>query len=164
MMSELILFTDGSVNNQSKIGYGAYLCVTDIDLPLDQLKRKVQVKCFAQTSSAKLELQTLLWALNEIQPAQQKLLIYTDAQNIVTLPSRRAKLEHCDYRSKKNRRLNNYQLYMDFYRQTDQLNCEFIKLRGHQPVGTKNTLEQCFALVDKASRAELRKHSSNKVK
>ncbi|MBU0755669.1 MAG: ribonuclease H, partial [Planctomycetes bacterium] len=65
-MDELILLTDGSVNARSKIGYGAYLAVSEVGLSLDLLKRRVKVRRFEHTSSTKLELQILLWALSEI--------------------------------------------------------------------------------------------------
>ncbi len=66
-MDELMLFTDGSVNAQSNIGYGAYLAVSESGLPLDLLRARVKVRRFEHTSSTKLELQTLLWALGDIQ-------------------------------------------------------------------------------------------------
>jgi hypothetical protein len=62
-MDELMLLTDGSVNIQSKIGYGAYLAVSERGLSLDSLRTRVKVRRFEHTSSTKLELQTLLWAL-----------------------------------------------------------------------------------------------------
>jgi hypothetical protein len=37
-MDELMLFTDGSVNTHSNIGYGAYLAVRDGELSLDALR------------------------------------------------------------------------------------------------------------------------------
>ena len=58
-MTDLILFTDGSVNPQTNIGYGAYLTVPEEGLSLDSLKLSVKVKRFERTSSTKLELQTL---------------------------------------------------------------------------------------------------------
>ena len=61
-----MLFTDGSVNTQSKIGYGAYLAVSESGLSLDSLRECVKVMRFEHTSSTKLELQTLLWALGDI--------------------------------------------------------------------------------------------------
>ena len=66
-MDELMLLTDGSVNTQSNIGYGAYLAVSEHGLSLDFLRTRVKVKRFEHTTSTKLELQTLLWALNDIQ-------------------------------------------------------------------------------------------------
>jgi len=57
-VNELMLFTDGSVNAQSHIGYGAYLAVSEHGLSLDSLRARVKVRRFEHTSSTKLELQT----------------------------------------------------------------------------------------------------------
>jgi ribonuclease HI len=155
-MNELMLLTDGSVNTQSKIGYGAYLAVSERGLSLDSLRKCVKVRLFEHTSSTKLELQTLLWALRDIQTLVGKVIVYTDSQNIMGLEGRRERFEQNDYRSKKNRRLNNYELYQEFYRMTDQLNCKFVKVRGHQVSNQKNDIDRLFTLVDKASRNALR--------
>jgi ribonuclease HI len=85
-----------------------------------------------------------------------RVTVYTDSQNIMGLQERREGLEKNDYRSKKNRRLNNYMLYQEFYRITDQLNCEFIKVRGHQVSNQKDDIDRLFTLVDRASRNALR--------
>ena len=156
-MTELMLFTDGSVDTLSNIGYGAYLTVSETCLSLDSLKLNVKVKRFEHTSSTKLELQTLLWALNEIKAFEGKIIVYTDSQNIVDLKRRRGRLEQNDYRSKKNRRLNNYELYKNFYRITDELDCKFVKVRGHKVAKQKDDLDKIFTLVDRASRKALRK-------
>jgi len=155
-MSELLLLTDGSVSTQSKIGYGAYLALIEPGLSLSELKTQVKVKRFEQTSSTKLELQTLLWALSEIQTSERKVIIYTDSQNIIGLPGRRSRLERNNYLSNKNIFLNNYELYQEFYRRIDQLDCQFIKVRGHQLSNQKDAIDQLFTLVDKASRKALR--------
>jgi len=155
-MSELLLLTDGSVSTQSKIGYGAYLALIEPGLSLSELKTQVKVKRFEQTSSTKLELQTLLWALSEIQTSERKVIIYTDSQNIIGLPGRRSRLERNNYLSNKNIFLNNYELYQEFYRRSDQLDCQFIKVRGHQLSNQKDAIDQLFTLVDKASRKALR--------
>ncbi len=155
-MDELMLLTDGSVNTQSNIGYGAYLAVSDRGLSLDSLRARVKVRRFKHTSSTKLELQTLLWALSDMQAFGGKVIVYTDSQNIMGLQGRRERFEQNDYRSKKNRRLNNYELYQEFYRMTDQLDCEFVKVRGHQVSNQKDDLDRLFTLVDRASRNALR--------
>lgn len=157
-MKELLLFTDGSVDNASKVGYGAYLLVAKtvaLDA-IDELSDQIKVQRFEQTSSTKLELQTLLWALGEVQTTECKLTIFTDSQNIISLAGRRHKLEQYNYRSKQNRRLSNDQLYRDFFRLTDRLNCEFIKVPGHRAAQQKNIIDNIFSLVDKASRRALR--------
>jgi len=155
-MDELMLFTDGSVNTHSKIGYGAYLAVSERGISLDLLRPRVKVRRFEHTSSTKLELQTLLWALSDFQALGSRVIVYTDSQNIMGLPGRRDRLEQNDYRSKKNKRLKNYALYQEFYRMTDQLDCEFVKVRGHQVSNQKDDIERVFTLVDKASRNALR--------
>ena len=151
-----MIFTDGSVNTQSNIGYGAYLAVSERGLSLDSLRARVKVRRFENTSSTKLELQTLLWALRDIQTFGGKVIVYTDSQNIMGLQGRRERFEQNNYRSKKNRRLNNYELYQEFYRITDPLNCKFVKVRGHQVSNQKDDIDRLFTLVDRASRNALR--------
>ena len=151
-----MLLTDGSVNTQSNIGYGAYLAVSERRISLNSVKTSVKVRRFEHTSSTKLELQTLLWALRDIQALGGKVIVYTDSQNIMGLQGRRKRFEQNNYRSKKNSRLNNYELYQEFYRMTDQLNCKFVKVSGHQVSNQKDDMDRLFTLVDRASRNALR--------
>ncbi len=155
-MGDLILFTDGSVNPHSNIGYGAYLAVPEEEHSLDSLRTRVKVKRFEQTSSTKLELQTLLWALGDIPAAGRRVIAYTDSQNIIGLPGRRGRFERNGYRSKKNKRLTNSKLYREFYRVTDPLDCTFVKVHGHKASNQKDGIDRLFSLVDRATRNALR--------
>jgi ribonuclease HI len=159
-MLHLQVFTDGSVNTQLKVGYGAYLVVSDLSVPIDTLKGNVKIKRFEQTSSTKLELQTLLWSLHETIALADKsdltLTIYTDSQNIIGLPDRRDSLQQNDYFSSKNKRLNNYKLYQEFYRLTSSIKCNLVKVAGHKVSNQKGEIDKRFSLVDKASRRALR--------
>ena len=155
-MDELMLFTDGSVNTLSRIGYGAYLAVPEGELSLGSLMASVKLRRFEDTSSTKLELQTLIWALNDIQTLGSRVIVYTDSQNIMGLRGRRDRLEQSDYHSKKNKRLNNYELYQEFFKMTDQLGCEFVQVRGHKVSNQKDDIDWLFTLVDRASRNALR--------
>ena len=161
LMLKVHIFTDGSVDVQSKVGYGAYLVVADLGTPIEFLKDTVKVKQFEETSSTKLELQTLLWALDETIVSTNgddiAVTAYTDSQNIIGLPERRAYLEQSNYYSSKNKRFNNYELYQEFYRLSSTLQCEFIKVVGHQASNKKDDLGKIFSLVDRASRSALRK-------
>jgi len=160
-MHHLQVFTDGSVNSLLKVGYGAYLVVSDQSMSIDILKERVKTKRFEQTSSTKLELQTLLWSLNETIALTDKnditLSLYTDSQNIIGLPDRRSGLEQNHYLSSKNKMLNNYALYQEFYRLTSSVKCKLVKVVGHQVSSEKNRIDKLFSLVDKASRRALRK-------
>lgn len=156
MCNELYLFTDGSADPQSKIGYGAFFLLNNLNVSLDEAKSRVKLNRFETTSSTKLELQTLLIALNVIDPTNCKLIVYTDSQNIIGLANRRARFEKNDYRSKNGKLIANHQLYQEFYRLTDRLQCEFVKVSGHKVSGKKDNIDQLFTLVDRASRAALR--------
>lgn len=159
-MPTLILFTDGSVNTKTRIGFGAYLAVTDLDSPVIDLTTKIKVKKVTNTSSTKLELQTLLWAINDAALTSETeiadIVIYTDSQNIVGLPARRSGLEQRGYYSGNGRRLNNTELYQQFYAMMEHYNYQIIKVAGHKPKQTKNTVDKLFSLVDNASRSALR--------
>ena len=162
-MQDLILLCDGSVHAQSRIGYGAYLAVAEPGLSLEALKSHVRVKRFTQTSSTKLELQILLWALSDVQRPGRKVIVYTDSQNIINLPDRREGLERKAYYSGKNRLLNNHELYQAFYRLTDRLDYELVKVRGHLRSKQKDEMDQLFTFVDRASRQALRAEAETGV-
>ncbi len=154
LMNCVRLFTDGSVHAQSGVGYGAYLFVSENDSLLKPLKPVV--KRFEETSSTRLELQTLLWALDTIGPSNGKIYIYTDSQNIISLPERRDRLEQHDFKSKRNKLLSNHELYRQFYTKVDVLDLELIKVVGHLSSGKKSETDRLFTLVDRAARAALR--------
>ncbi|MFW5773444.1 MAG: ribonuclease HI [Tangfeifania sp.] len=157
-MNEILLFTDGSVNTKTKTGIGAYFAVPDSEASTENLKEKVKTRQFENTSSTRLELETLLWALDEVSSSATKIIVYTDSQNITGLLHRRERLEKNDFRSKSNRLMNNHDLYREFYRVTNKLNCEFVKVTGHQPSRQKDKIHRLFTLVDRASRKALRKN------
>jgi len=156
MIGSVKLFTDGSVNPKSKVGYGAYLVVYDDNQTLYELENSVKTVMFMQTSSTKLELQTLLWALKEISTLNKRVTIYTDSQNTVGLLNRRSKFEKNAYMTKKNRLIDNHELYKEFYKIVDTIKCDIIKVKGHKLEKDKDEIDAIFTLVDRASRDALR--------
>ena len=155
-MADLKLFTDGSVNPQAKIGYGAYLLVEDMDASIELLEGSVKTKCFKETSSTKLELQTLLWALKDIRTVGNHITVYTDSQNTVGLFNRRERFEKNNYLTSKGKLIANHELYKEFYRITDSLECSFVKVKGHKQASDMDLIDRIFVLVDKGSREALR--------
>ena len=77
------LFTDGSVHTKLKFGYGAFLALTEIEEIDSDLNTEIRLKRFENTSSSKLEIETVLWALGELDNFDGKVILYTDSQNIV---------------------------------------------------------------------------------
>lgn len=156
-----MIFTDGSADTKTRIGFGAYLAISNIELPLVNLKYKIKVKQFGNTSSTTLELQALLWAMDDaLLSGTEKIrqvVIYSDSQNIAGLPARRGGLEQRDYFSSNGKRLNNAELYQQFFKLMDRCDLQIVKVEGHKPQSAKNHVDRMFALVDRASRSALRK-------
>ena len=155
-MAELKLFTDGSVNPQAKVGYGAYLLVLDVTTSLEVLLPNLKTKQFTNTSSTKLELQTLLWALNDIETEGHHITVYTDSQNTIGLMQRRDGFEKKGYLTSKGKLIANHELYKEFYRLTDSLACSFLKVKGHKQAEQRDKIDDIFVLVDNGSREALR--------
>jgi ribonuclease HI len=151
VMTPLMLFTDGSVHPPSRIGYGAYLAVTDA-----RTDQEVQTKRFENTSSSQLEIETLIWALHSLQP--EAVTVYTDCQNIIGLPERRSRFEERGYLTRQNKLVKHADLYREFFRLTDQIDCTFVKVKGHRVSHQKTEIDLLFTRVDRASRQALRNH------
>ena len=154
----LFLFTDASADPKTKIGYGAYLLLDKSNLESPLSKLKVNIKRFEDTSSSKLELETLLWALQGIPIKDSKIVIYTDCQNIISLKQREDGLKKSNFMTKKGTLLKNHELYKEFYKFTNLYECNFIKVKGHKRGEEKNRIDNYFTLVDKESREALRKN------
>ncbi|OHD96270.1 MAG: ribonuclease H [Sulfurimonas sp. RIFCSPHIGHO2_12_FULL_36_9] len=153
----LFLFTDASADPQTGIGYGAYLLIPEFNLEAPISKHKIKTKKFKNTTSSKLELETLLWALSKIPTRKCKIIVYTDCQNIINLKNREERIVKNNYMNKKNVLIKNHKLYKKFYTVTDHYECDFIKVKGHKKTKDKDMVDIFFTLVDKASREALRK-------
>ena len=154
---EIYLFTDGSVNPQSSTGFGAYLLLDTLKFLYTELDKKIKVKKFDNTSSTKLELETLLWALKDMSLINCKIVVYTDCQNIIGLKERRSRFEKNNYMTSKGKVIQNHELYKEFFNRLDFLDCEFVKVKGHKKASIKNEIDEIFTFVDRATRNALRK-------
>ena len=157
-MKKIKLFTDSSVNPQEKIGFGSFLILDENEISFEEMKKNIKTKRFENTSSTKLELQTLLWSLEKIVDKNAIIEIYTDCQNIIGLEDRREKLERNNFHSSSEKLINNHDLYKEFFKKIDELNLCFIKVKGHKKNSLKDEIDMIFNLVDKASRSALREN------
>ena len=160
-MQKIELFTDSSVNPKAKVGFAAFLVKNDKDIILESLNKSIKIKKFENTSSTRIELQSLLWAINEIEKEKNDLSnilieVYTDCQNIVNLKNRKSKLVENNYQSGNGKLLKNHDLYKDFFEKESRLNLNIIKVKGHKKTILKDNIDYVFNLVDKASRSALR--------
>lgn len=165
--SSFELFTDGSFDPQSGLGVGAYLLLDGTNGHAQS--STVVTKAIATTSCARLELKTLLWALDEFQTfylaecltQRTDLIIYTDSKTIVELDSRRARLEEKNFASgRTGLPLSNGDLYQDYFRLRDHLSsrCQirFFWVKGHSKKDTQTREQALFSRVDYQARKALR--------
>jgi len=170
-MNTIYLFTDVSLSPKLKFGFGAYLLLDETSFnvtEINSLRKNVKLRKFESTSSTKLEICTLLWALDDLRKivtetpkSEFKSKIYTDSQCITGLQHRRTKLEKSNYISSKNRELNNAAQYKKFYFYQDMLKFDVIKVKGHSKSFTKDRIHQIFAIVDTESRKKLKAYLNN---
>lgn len=167
-MNSFALFTDVSVNPQRKLGVGGYLLVRvsflenePHDIERGEVSARIKIKRFAETSSTKLEVQTVLWALENLREelagtAPGSLQIYTDSQCVAGLVRRRAGLINSDFLAKRSGRpLTNAPLYRAFYAAYDQLGFQLIKVPGHSRACSHDTVQRIFSYVDREVRKAL---------
>lgn len=167
-MNNFALFTDVSVNPQRRLGVGGYLLVplSFLDVKPDTIERsevaaRLHFKQFTETSSTKLEVQTVLWALEEVRrelsgSVHGSLQIYTDSQCVAGLLGRRAALTGSDFIAKRSGQpLAHALLYREFYAAHDQLGFQLIKVSGHSPSNTHDTVQRIFSYVDREVRKAL---------
>ena len=154
--SNIFLFTDGSVNPKNGIGFGAYLLMDKLELSSTTVENEIQIEKFENTSSTKLELETLLWTFDNEDLQNYKVVVYTDCQNIIGLRDRKERFEKNNYMTSKNKVIKNHELYKDFFYKLENLDCEFIKVKGHRKASEKNEIDEIFTLVDRATRRALR--------
>ncbi len=157
-MQDLKLFIDGSVDPRTKIGFGGYRLVDEERIP-SHTSSGIRFAKFENTSSTKLEVQTLIHALQSIGTTPRRIIVYTDSQNIARLPERRERLEKNAYRSRSGAHIRHYKLYQEFYTWMDRLPCRIVKLKGHKPKSEKDAIDELFTLVDRAARKAMRSAS-----
>jgi len=153
-----LVFADGSSDPATKIGYGAVLMFAESEIPSgNELERFVLAKRFYPTSSSRLELETVLWALETVPVGASEIRLFTDSQTIAGLGNRRASLESSRFRSKSGKLLKQGDLYRKFYDIVDTLEVTIEKLAGHKPRAEKGEMDRFFSMVDRASRLALRR-------
>ena len=168
-MNRYALFTDVSLNPSLKLGFGAYLVIPSsfLEIPPERIIRselveQIKLRRFEVTSSTKLEVQTLLWALEDFQKESSgsrfgTLDVYSDSQCVTGLQRRRSQLEMNGFCSKGTKRiLKNACLYRKFYEFRDTLGFEVIKVVGHSRSCSHDSIHRIFSFVDKEARKALK--------
>ncbi len=164
-MKDIALFTDVSVDPDLRVGVGVHLAMpmqlletSSFHIDNTEAAARIKVRRFEDTTSTKLELQTVLWAIQEQRKGiKGKLRVFTDSQSVSGLFKRRARLVAEDFLSRRSGRpLKNASLYRSFFELHDTLDFEIIKVEGHTKARARDTVSRIFAIVDKKARKALR--------
>lgn len=134
-------------------------------IPIKDLR--VITGLFANVTSTRLELITVLWALNIFIksfperraniPYYSDIRIITDCKTISDLPSRRDQLQKAGFKSKRSGKpLSNADLYKKYFLLHDEIKPEIIWLKGHSSSRYHDVVQSLFSHVDKTTRASLR--------
>ena len=167
-----LIFTDGSFDPRSRIGVGCKLALNTEDCQnfkaADLKSLPFEIKDFDQTNAARLELQTMLWALDSFasELGAPQLTLYTDSKTAQGLLERRSKLQKTDYVSaRQGIQLANVDLYKEFFALYDRWKFEVVWLEGHTNRSDKNSTQILFSEVDQRARKALRERlkSQNQV-
>lgn len=167
MADSFHIFTDVSLNPQNKIGIGGMLLLADTDfdrivneIDSADISKRIMIKRFVDTSSTQLEVETVLWALDEYRSHEKpgaNLFLYTDSQCVCGLPGRRNNLEGKNFRNSRNEPLKHGNLYRKFYDYLDLFEFIITKIEGHSPMKSRDNLHRVFTVLDRMVRVELRK-------
>jgi len=168
-MNSFALFTDVSLNPRLKCAVGGYLIVpaSFLSVPAQSIEKsevtkRLVLRRFEGSSSASLELETALWALEDYRNTLKssspgKLLLYTDSQCVAGLLKRRTGLEANRFLSSKtNLPLKNASLYRTFYEFHDELGFEVTKVKGHTRSCSRDTVHSIFSFIDREARKALK--------
>jgi ribonuclease HI len=167
-MNDIALFADVSVNPGLKLGVGAYIFIpASLRIGISEVAARIKVRRFENTSSARLEIQTVLWALEEYRlrysgqsriSGHRKLYLYSDSQCVSGLLKRRPGLLARDFLSRKTSRpLKNASLYRAYYDLHDELDFEVIKVEGHSPCRSRDSAAGIFSCIDREARKSLKR-------
>ena len=165
LTKEFALFTDVGVSPSLKLGVGAYVMVPASFLEASsgvigkpEITGRIKVRRFEGTSSTRLELETVLWALTENrQGPHGSLTLYTDSQCVSGLLKRKQRLLAGEFLSKKtNRLLRNASLYRTYYELHDESGFHVEKVKGHSGSRARNAAQRIFSYVDRGARKALK--------
>lgn len=127
-VKQIEVYTDGSCNPSRRIGAWAAII-------LYGQSKEILTGCIHDTTNQRMELSAVLHALLYIHKNNLALLpivIYTDSQYIIDLPSRKEKLKANKYVTAKNNVLPNADMLEAFYNLIEKSDINFIKVKGHQ--------------------------------
>ena len=163
-----LIFSDASYHPQLKLGIGGFFLFlyqevdgSGINLTLNPQVHFLELH---DTNNIRTEIITVIASLSTyrteylgLKTHQLPLIVYSDCKSVCDLSQRRQKLEARQFQSlRRGTTLSNSDLYREFFAFCDELNPQFIWLKGHTPRRERDQIQDIFATLDLAVRKELR--------
>ncbi|TLD40640.1 MAG: hypothetical protein JETT_3103 [Candidatus Jettenia ecosi] len=178
--SDFAIFIDSSYNPERRLGVGGFLCIPNCSDEVLENKNvleelyspdAVKTRIVEHTTNTRLELQTLLWALESLKLDTEtktygemgSITVYTDCRTAVDLLRRRKRLESVHYLSKrKGTILENADIYKSIFTLYDQFSPKLVWIKGHTPGKDRVGIQKIFSEVDRLVRNLLRSYIARK--
>ncbi|MGQ3685659.1 MAG: ribonuclease HI [Candidatus Loosdrechtia sp.] len=170
------ILIDSSFDPERRLGVSGFLCIPycpDEILVNSEIVGKLyspdlmKTRIVENTTNTRLELQTLIWALESLRldnwntPYRETgfITVYTDCRTAVDLLSRRKRLESDNYRSKsKGTTLVNADIYRNIFTLHDELSPEIVWVKGHTLKRDRTGIRKIFSEIDRQVRNLLRSY------
>jgi len=149
LMSEFIIYTDGSCNTEYKLGAWAAIILFDSEeLVLQGIE--------TDTTHNRMELLSVIRSFEYI--IKNKLLdksirVFTDSQYVAGIEGRTENFKLSDFKTKSGKDIQNIDLVKKLIKQIEMLKPKFIKVKAHQKKTSERNINR---EVDKLSRKLVR--------
>lgn len=153
------VYIDASYSQTAKLGVAGYLIFADQKDHQngDLSKALIKTQVISEKNNIRVELRSLLMALDHFSMAEIDLTIYSDCKSMVELSNRRQRLEKSHYQSSRTHKLlANADLYQQLFIQFDRLKPKLIWVKGHTALARRSLIHQNFSTLDKLIRKKLK--------
>ena len=143
------IYTDGSCNTRFRVG-------TWVAILLIGLEKKILTGWELETTHQRMELTAVIKGIDYVMSRYaniKSITIFPDSQYVVDLPARKGKISTLGFTNKKGNDLRNAELVKEFFKLTELMKIDFIKIKAHQK---KNASANYNIEADRLSRKLLR--------
>jgi ribonuclease HI len=156
-MKTIYIYSDASFSKPSGTGIIGFACIAGEDTHLKTFLTTddIQIEKIKETNNIRCEIKSAIHAI-ESRKQSDRVILFTDCESIVNLPTRRQKLEKMQFKNKRGQILKNADLYVKFFSLMDKFHIEIRWIKGHTPEAGQDHIHKNFSVVDQAVRKKLR--------
>lgn len=165
----LHVFSDASFDKAAQRAVTGYLLIDNLQSHAQDTE--IVLQSFEEQNNIRAEMRGAIEALGVVMEKQREVknaaveikfdvILYTDCESIVQLPTRQHRLATTEFLSRKTGKLlNNADLYQEFYKRYNSVQPTLQWIKGHTATSSRSQLHDYFRRVDIAVRKALRSPS-----